>query len=111
MSIKAGRYLRGTHGKRYTGRVTQRAWEEHGKARADWVRKTGDAPSDSQVPPPKGEFRYVEEGTHGQIYSNYTLAPQGVTTPKKAGRPPPGSTSKRPVEDKPPTSSDAGKNY
>jgi len=55
--------------------------------------------------------RYFRAGTQGQIYSNYTLAPPGVTTPKKAGRPPPGSTAKRPLEDKPPTSTDTGKNY
>ena len=55
-----------TTGKRYTGNVSQRAWDDHGKARAAHVRKTGDAPSDSQVPPPKGEFKYVEEGTEGQ---------------------------------------------
>jgi len=52
--------------------------------------------------------RYFRAGTQGQVYSNYTPAPQGVTTPKKAGRPPPGSTAKRPVEDQPPTSNDQG---
>jgi len=55
-----------TTGKRYTGNVSQRAWDDHGKARAAHTRKTGDIPSDKQVPPPKGEFKYVEKGTHGQ---------------------------------------------
>ena len=55
-----------TTGKRYTGNVSQRAWDDHGKARAAYTRKTGDIPSDKQVPPPKGEFKYVEEGTEGQ---------------------------------------------
>ena len=56
-----------TTGKRYTGNVSQRAWDDHGKARAAHTRKTGDIPSDKQVPPPKGEFKYVEKGTEGQF--------------------------------------------
>ena len=53
---------------------------------------------------------YFKAGTHGQemgpIYNNYGstgFAQPAVTTPKKAGPPPPGATSSRPVEDKPPT--------
>ena len=53
---------------------------------------------------------YFRAGTHGQemgpIYNNYGstgFAQPAVTTPKKAGPPPPGATSSRPVEDKPPT--------
>ena len=53
---------------------------------------------------------YFKAGTHGQgmgpIYSNYGssgFAAPAVTTPKRAGPPPPGATSSRPVEDKPPT--------
>jgi len=49
---------------------------------------------------------YYEEGTHGQIYGDYGtsgFAQPAVSTPKKAGPPPPGATSSRPVEDKPPT--------
>ncbi len=46
---------------------------------------------------------YFKAGTHGQVYSNYAPAAPGVSTPKKAGPPPPGATSSRPVEDKPPT--------
>ena len=42
----------------------------------------------------------------GPIYNNYGstgFAQPAVSTPKKAGPPPPGATSSRPVEDKPPT--------
>lgn len=46
---------------------------------------------------------YFKAGTHGQVYSNYAPAAPGVSTPKKAGPPPPGATSARPVDDKPPT--------
>ena len=53
---------------------------------------------------------YFRAGTHGQemgpIYNNYGstgFAQPAVSTPKKAGPPPPGATSSRPVEDKPPT--------
>lgn len=48
---------------------------------------------------------YFVRGTHGQVYSNYTTAPRGVTTPMKQGAapPPPGATHKRPVEDLTPT--------
>jgi len=49
---------------------------------------------------------YYEEGTHGQIYGDYGtsgFAQPAVATPKQAGPPPPGATSSRPVEDKPPT--------
>jgi len=53
---------------------------------------------------------YFRAGTHGQamgpIYDNYGstgFSQPAVSTPKKAGPPPPGATSSRPVEDKPPT--------
>ena len=49
---------------------------------------------------------YFKAGTHGQIYGDYGtsgFAQPAVSTPKKAGPPPPGATSSRPVEDKPPT--------
>ena len=49
---------------------------------------------------------YFKEGTHGQVYENYGasgFSQPAVSTPKRAGPPPPGATSTRPVEDKPPT--------
>tara|TARA_Y100001949_G_scaffold146848_1_gene130569 strand:+ start:1886 stop:3022 length:1137 start_codon:yes stop_codon:yes gene_type:complete len=72
-------------------------WEE-GVA-GQWFYDVNPSPTD-----------YFKAGTHGQgmgpIYSNYGssgFSAPAVTTPKKAGPPPPGATSSRPVEDKPPT--------
>jgi hypothetical protein len=68
-------------------------WEE-GVA-GQWFYDVGPSPVD-----------YFKAGTHGQIYGDYGtsgFAQPAVSTPKKAGPPPPGATSSRPVEDKPPT--------
>ena len=51
----------------------RKAYKQHAKDRVAWRRRTGDIPSDEQVPPPypdPGESirkqKYVEKGTHGQ---------------------------------------------